>query len=307
MKEIGARAAYLLVRVIDFIFRMLPLSLARGAGRGLGDLFYSLDAKHRRITLDNLRRALGTERSEEELERIARNSYRNVGASVGEFMKLSSLSPDRVARWVRIEGIEHYLAARAEGKGVLFLTAHFGNWELMAVAFTMRGYRLFPVARPLDNPLLDRLINQKREQWGSLVLSKFGVAREVTQLLKKGETIGFLLDQNVSGKGGVFVPFFGRPASTNKGLALIALRTGAPVIPAFIVREGAGHRLVFEKEIELLRTGDVEADVLENTARFTRTIEAYVRRYPDQWLWMHRRWKTQPPSPSPAPPGSGEK
>jgi KDO2-lipid IV(A) lauroyltransferase len=294
MKEISAKAAYLLVRVIDFFFRMLPLSWALGAGQGLGDLFYLLDAKHRRITLDNLRRSLGGERPEEELRRIARRTYRNVGASVAEFMKLSSLSPDRVGRWVRIEGMENYLAARAEGKGVLFLAAHFGNWELMSVALSMRGYRLFAVARPLDNPLLDRLINQKREQWGNRVLSKFGVAREVTQLLKKGESVGFLIDQNVSGRGGVFVPFFGRPASTNKGLALIALRTGAPVIPAYIVRDGEGHRFIFEKEIELVRTGDIEADVLENTARFTRIIESYVRRYPDQWLWMHRRWKTQP-------------
>jgi KDO2-lipid IV(A) lauroyltransferase len=288
---------YLLVRIIAFLFEALPLSWAVGAGRLLGALFYLFDAKHRRITLDNLRRALGSERSEEDIRAIARRCYQNLGASAAEFLKLSSLSPEWVERWVRVEGIEHYEAARAKGRGVLCLTAHFGNWELMPIAVSMRGYRLFGVARPLDNPLLDRFIQQRRERWGNQILSKFGATHEVIELLKSGKSVGFLLDQNVSGRGGVFVPFFDRPASTNKSLALIARRTDAPVIPAFIVRDGKDHRVIVEKEIDLVKSDDLESDLLENTARFPRVIETYVRRYPDHWLWMHRRWKTQPPSP----------
>jgi len=292
--DLEKKLTYSLIRAVVYLFELLPLAWAVRFGRVLGSLFYRLDLRHRRITLGNLQRALGRECSDEELRDIAKRAYRNLGASVAEIMKVGVLSPERVTRWVDLEGLDHYEQAAAKGRGVLFVTAHFGNWELMPIAFSMRGHRLFGVARPLDNPYLDRLVRMRRERWGNQILSKYGALQEVRRLLAQGEAVGFLLDQNVSGRGGVFVPFFDQPASTNKSLALLALRTGAPVLPAFILREKERHRVVIEKEVELVRTADLAADVLENTARLTQIIEAYIRRYPDHWLWMHRRWKTQP-------------
>lgn len=294
MRALVHRLNYLLIRVVTLFFERLPLSWAAAIGRWTGSLIYRLDRRHRKITLMNLQRALGRHYTETELRGIALRSYRHVGCSVAEFMKLGALSAEEVGRWVTIEGLEHFEAARALGKGVLFLTAHFGNWELMSVAVSFKGYRVYGVARPLDNPYLDHLIRKRREMGGNRVVSKFGASQEAAQVLKSGEAIGFLLDQNVSGRGGVFVPFFDQPASTSKGLALIALRTGAPVIPSFIVREGDRHRVIMGKAVEMVRSDDLHADIIENTARFTGIIESYVRRYPDQWLWMHRRWKTQP-------------
>lgn len=293
MKHLSQRLVYLFVRAIAFSIRLLPLPWVSAVGRGLGTLFYVVDAKHRRITLANLAFAFGRERTEEELQGIARGAYQNLACCVTELMKLSSFSSSQIGRWVTLEGMEHYETARAERKGILLLGAHFGNWELMSIVICIRANPLFAVARPLNNIYLDRFMRGLRERFGNRVLDKIGALKEVSQLLKKGESIGFLLDQNVSGRSGVFVPFFGQPASTNKGLAVIALRTGAPVVPVFIVRGGSGHRVVFEKEIALVRTGNLEKDIVENTARFTGVIESQIRRYPDHWLWMHRRWKTQ--------------
>ena len=294
--KLPPKLTYFLVRPVVLLFEWLPLAVGVMLGRALGALFYCADGRHRRITLENLQRALGKERSSAEIRRIARRTYRNLGASVAEIMKIGRLSAGRVKKWVALEGIEHYTEARAKGKGALFLSAHFGNWELLPIAFGVLVHRIVGVARPLDNPYLDELVRGTRERWGNQILSKRGAVREAMRLLSEGQSVGFLLDQNVSGRGGVFVPFFDQPASTNKSLALIALRTGAPVIPVFLVRDKGGHRIRVEKEVELYRSGDLEADILENTARFTQMIESQIRRHPDQWLWMHRRWKTQPPA-----------
>jgi KDO2-lipid IV(A) lauroyltransferase len=177
---------------------------------------------------------------------------------------------------------------------VIFLTAHLGNWELMAAVCGMLGYRLFPVARPLDNPWLNRLIDRIRGRHGGMVVSKKAESAptDLLNALRRGDLVGILLDQNARG---IFVDFFSRPASTSTGLALIARRSGAPVVPAFIVREASDrHRILIQPPVDMARSRDLGADVTVNTARCTAVIERMVRAYPEQWLWLHRRWKTQP-------------
>ncbi len=165
----------------------------------------------------------------------------------------------------------------------------------MALAHSLQGYPINAVARPVDNPMLERLLSRLRSRWGNRVVRKGGALREVLKLLKRGETVGFLLDQNVAIDQGVFVNFFGRPACTHKTLALLALKTGAVVLPVFTFREeGNGHRITVELPVSLEETGDTERDLVVNTQKFTSLIESYIRKHPDQWLWVHRRWKTQP-------------
>ena len=245
--------------------------------------------------MNNLKGAFGSEKDERELEIIARRSYQHLGRSLAELARVMVSSPEQVMGCVKFEGLDHFLDAQKKGQGVLYLTAHLGNWELMALAQSLQGYPIHVVARPVDNPLLENLLFQLRTRWGNRVIKKGGALREVLKLLKAGETVGFLLDQNVAPDQGVFVDFFGRPACTHKTLALLALKTGAVVLPAFTFREnGNGHRIIVGPPILLEETGDAEQDVVRNTQKFTDWIESCVRKHPDQWLWVHRRWKTQP-------------
>ena len=197
---------------------------------------------------------------------------------------------------IRYEGLEHYLAARDKGRGVLIVTGHLGAWELSSFWHSLMGHPMAMVIRRLDNPRVDRLVNEIRCLHGNRVLHKDDFARGLLAAMKRGETMGILMDTNMTPPQGVFVPFFGVAACTASGLARVALRTGAAVLPGFLVREDREGKYVlrFGREIPLVESGDDERDVAENTARFTAAIERFIRRYPDQWLWVHRRWKTRP-------------
>lgn len=278
--------------VIGFL-KALPFKGAVGVGAFFGRLFYALDRRHRKVALDNLRIALGREKSEEEMRRIALAAFQNLGRSAAEFVRIPGMSDAEIGRRVEVDGFEHYLAARAEKKGVIYVTAHFGNWELMATALALKGFPIHVIARPLDNPYLDRLIKRWRERGGNRVLNKRVAAREIIQLIRGGGTVGFLIDQNTARDESVFVDYFGKAAATHKGLAIVALRTGAPMLPVFILRENDRFRIVIEKPLKIVRTGTLEEDIIQTTALFTEVIESYVRRYPDHWLWVHRRWKTE--------------
>jgi KDO2-lipid IV(A) lauroyltransferase len=274
---------------------LLPESWAYRFGDALGWLFFYLDRRHRQIAMNNLALAFGNEKDERELRTIAKQSYQHLGRSMAELARVRVSSPEQVMAAVKIEGLDYFLDAQKKGRGVLYLTAHLGNWELMALAQSLQGYPINVVARPVDNPLLENLLLQLRTRWGNRVIKKGGALREVLKHLRVGETVGFLLDQNVAPDQGVFVNFFGRPACTHKTMALLALKTGAVVLPAFTFREnGKGHRIVVGPPILLEETGDTERDVVRNTQKFTDWIESCVRKHPDQWLWVHRRWKTQP-------------
>jgi KDO2-lipid IV(A) lauroyltransferase len=192
--------------------------------------------------------------------------------------------------------LENYERAYAQGKGVLFLTAHFGGWELSAFAHSLHGHWLQIVMRPMDNEHLDRLLQRYRTLYGNKTVAKDDFVRGLLGAMKAGETVGILMDTNMTPPQGIFVDFFGIPACTASGLARIALRTDAAVVPGFTIWDPAlgKYRLRFDPALELIRTGHLEADIAANTQMFTQVIEDYVRKYPDQWLWVHRRWKTRP-------------
>lgn len=197
---------------------------------------------------------------------------------------------------IRYEGLEHYLAARDSGHGVFVLTAHLGAWELSSFFHSLMGYPMSMVIRRLDHQRVDALVNGIRTLHGNRVLPKDDFARGLLKAMHGGETVGILMDTNMTPPQGVFVPFFGVEACTASGLARVAARSGAAVLPGFLLWERAERRYVlhFGPALDLVRSGNIDRDALENTALFTRTLEGYIRRYPEQWLWVHRRWKTRP-------------
>ena len=205
-------------------------------------------------------------------------------------------TPENTNNFLRYEGLEHYLAARDAGQGVLILTGHLGAWELSSFYHSLMGYPMSMVIRRLDNELVDHLVNDIRCQHGNKVLHKDDFARGLISAMRQGETVGILMDTNMTPPQGVFVDFFGTPACTASGMARVALKTGAAVLPGFLLWEESSQSYVlhFGQQLELIRSEDNEADIVANTALFTRVLEDYIRQYPGQWLWLHRRWKTRP-------------
>lgn len=279
---------------LGWLLAHLPQRLGLWSGRRLGDLASWVLPGRRRVARANLARAF-PERERREWNRLCRESFRHLGMTFVEACTFFFRPPSVMLSRVEVEGAEHLKTAMAAGRGVLLLTAHLGNWELLAAAHVQTGYSLSVVARPLDSPVLDRLATRLREDGGVEVIPKHRAARRVLEALRRGAMVGILLDQNASRREGVFVPFFGEPASTSKSLALFALSSGAPVVPVFIHREAGGrHRVVVEPAVPPPATGEREQDVAAFTAAFARVVEARVRQWPEQWLWIHRRWRTRP-------------
>lgn len=291
------RLEYAVVVVLFAVLRWLPRGLARGAGAALGRLLYWLHRRWRRVAAFNLRLAF-PELTVARRQRILQEAFRQWGWLLAEFARFPRHTARSIEEVIIYDGLENYQRAAARRKGVLYLTAHLGAWELSSFAHSLHGYPVAYLNRPLDNPRVDALVNRYRCLGGNRALERRNAARAIFQELRAGGAVGILIDQNVlNGDGNVFVDFFGVPASTTAGLARIALRTDAAVVPVFVLwDEPLGKYLLrFDPPLELVRTGDPERDVVENTARFTRVIEEYVRRYPTQWLWIHRRWSTRPP------------
>ena len=231
-----------------------------------------------------------------ERKHILRLEYRNLGWLLAEFCQMSRYTPAYASQFIRYEGLDHYLRARDRGQGVLVLTGHLGAWELSSFYHSLAGYPMGMVIRRLDNPLVDAMVNDIRCRHGNRVLHKDDFARGLLGAMRAGETVGILMDTNMTPPQGLFVPFFGIEACTASGLARVALKTGAAVLPGFLLWEESERRYVlhFGPELTVARTGDATANALANTALFTATIESWIRRYPEQWLWVHRRWKTRP-------------
>jgi KDO2-lipid IV(A) lauroyltransferase len=227
---------------------------------------------------------------------IVKRVFLNLGRLLGEFSQFPKITRQNIEELVEYDGFENYRRASEAGRGVLMLTGHFGAWELCAFAQGVYGYPLSFLVRPLDNPLLDRLISGYRELSGNRTINKNNAVKPVLEILRRGQDVGLLIDVNTLPDQGVFCDFFGIPACSTTGLAVFALRTDAPVVPGFLIWDERlrRHRLRFEPEIRLIRTGDFKEEVTLNTARFTREIEECARRYPDQWLWVHKRWHTRP-------------
>jgi Kdo2-lipid IVA lauroyltransferase/acyltransferase len=277
------------------VVNWIPLKVRIWVLEGLGQLLFATDGRHRRIAERNLALAFA-EKTDRERGEIARCAFRNMGRVMAEFSFTPRLTEGNVNQYVFFEGGENFHRAHERGKGVLFLTAHFGNWEWMAAAFPI----LFRcpchvIVRPLDNKLLDGIVERLRTCTGNRIVPKQKSMGRILRLLRQGELVGVLLDQNVAWQEGVFVNFFGELACTNAGLALLAMKTGASVLPVFNNRQADGrYRVVIGPEIAVIRTGDKDLDVEKNTELFTSVIERYVREYPDHWFWLHQRWKTRP-------------
>jgi len=275
---------------------LLPRPAARFVGAAFAAAAYAVRAPLRRAALFNLRLAF-PDWTEGQRRRVVRSMIRQVGWMAGEFSQFPKYTRENIERVVILDGFENFDSARRRGKGVLFLTGHMSAWELAPFAQALYGYPLHFLARPVANQRVDALINAYRCRSGNQPIEKNRAARAVLKVLAEGGTVGILSDHNAVLEESVFVDFFGIPASTTSGLARIALRTGAAVVPGFLSWDETGrkYRLRFEPAVTIARTGDEEADVIENTARFTRAIEDYIRAHPGQWLWVHKRWKTRPP------------
>ena len=291
---------YAPLRLILKISGLLPRNAAR-AFFGFGaTVMFALMPRLRRTAMFNLQLAF-PDWSEEQRRRVIKEMVRNLGWMAGEFSQFPKYTRERIAQIVELEGLENFLAGERGGKGVLILTGHIGAWELAPFAQARFGHPLHFLAREVENNRVDALVNSYRMLSGNKPIEKNQSARAVLRVLNEGGTVGILADQNTLPEEGVFVDFFGTPACTTTGIARMALHTGAAVVPGYIFWDAtiSKYRLKFEPAIGLTRTGNLDTDIRENTARFTKVIEEFARKYPSQWLWIHKRWKTRPPGENP--------
>jgi Kdo2-lipid IVA lauroyltransferase/acyltransferase len=284
------RLEYLIVKGLIGIVRVMPDSLVHASGSALGLAFYALDRAHRRIAERNLAVAFPV-RSAAERRAIARDAFKHFGRLLFELLKFSTLTPAAMLARSEFDGEDRARLAYAQGKGVLFFTGHFGFWELHAIVHALQLEPIGVLARALDNGRLNGLLEDIRQHTGNSVIYRQGTIRRVMRMLHAGHGVALLIDQHIQGRDAVQVDFFERPAATTSALAALALRTGAPVVPVFALPIGRGrYRMIYEHPVE---PPDSEAEhaIRDFTQRCTDVLEMYVRRHPELWLWMHRRWR----------------
>jgi KDO2-lipid IV(A) lauroyltransferase len=297
------QAEYLAVRTVLALVAALPHRIVLALGGAIGLMFYIVDRRHRRLAIENLQAAFPL-RSRAECRRIARGAFRHFGRLLTALLKFSTMTPGEMLARVEFEGAERVDSALAAGRGVLFFTGHFGFWELNAVAHPLIRPPIAVLARALDNPRLNVLLERVRTCTGNSVIYRRGAVRRVLRLLDGNQGVALLIDQHIQSGDAVIVDFFNRPAATTSALAALALRTGARVIPVFALPlPGGRYKMVYEHAVEPLQTPheDPQEAIREFTQRCTDVLEMYVRRYPDLWLWMHRRWRDLEPTSASVP------
>src|SRR5262245_6120108 len=272
------------------VVRLLPMAAVLALGGWLGRAFYVFDGPHRRLAMRNLQRAFPL-RSADECRAIARNMFSHFGRLLMVLLKFSTMTPAQMMRCVEFDGQERVESAHTQGKGVLLFTGHFGFWEINALVHALAIQPMSVLARPLDNPLLDNLLEPLRTTTGNSFIYRRGAIRRVLRALEANQAVAVLIDQHIQTSDAVYVDFFNRPAATTSALAALAMRTGAPVVPVFALPlPGGRFRMVYEHPVDPPAADDPEA-IREFTQRCTDVLEMYVRRYPELWLWMHRRWR----------------
>lgn len=287
------RLEFLAVAYVRALVGLLPHGMVRLLGASVGLLSYALDRSHRRVALTNLAQAFPS-RTEAERRRIARAVFAHFGRLLFEILKFSTLTHQQMLARVEFEGEDRARLAYAQGKGVLFFTGHFGYWELHALVHGLKLQPIGVLARALDNPDLNRLLEDVRSRTGNFVIYRQGAVRHVLKTLKAGQGVAMLIDQHMHSPDAIWVDFFERPAATTSTLAALALRTGAPVVPVFAVPiAGGSYRMIYEHPVEP-PAPDHPDPIRDFTQRCTDVLEMYVRRRPDLWLWMHRRWRDAP-------------
>lgn len=286
----------LLTRAAMTTLALLPRRLGHAAGRGAGIVFYLVSPRHRRAAHANVRRAFGDRLDAAAQRRLVRDSFQHVGWMVADavyFPRYAGAPLESVAVY---EGEEHLRAAAREGKGVLIFSGHYGHWELIALLQSRLGVPMSMIVRPLDNRRLDLDLARLRGLTGNTLIEKRNAARGVLRALREGRAVAILIDQNVRGEGGIFVDFFGAPASTTPALAIYAFKTGAPIVPVFSRPLPDGRLLIsYRPAIHAVRSGDLQDDILRLTRDCTAILEEEIRAHPRYWMWMHNRWRTRPP------------
>lgn len=283
---------YLLLKIWGLIINLLPEPFSLWMGRQLGRAGYYLDWEHRRVALQNLTIAFGREKSEDQIRKIAKKTFQNLGMMLIEFFRIPKLDEKKFKRKVVVEGLDEALKLLEMRKGGLLLIGHFGNWELMGFVSKVIGNPILAIAKPIKQRRVDQWITEIRKAAGLELIHPENASRKVIQALSQNRIVGILIDQRAKRSRGVWVDFFGKKAPTTPGLAVLALKTGAPVVPVFMIRNGLQrHRLLIQKPLQLIQTGDFKKDVETNTQLFNDTLELMVRQYPDQWFWIHRRWE----------------
>jgi len=274
---------------------VLPRPLARGLAAATTRLLLLFLPKLRKTAEFNLRLAF-PDWTEAQRRTALKGMARNLGWMAAEFARLPKYTRENIEEVVILDGHENFLEGKSRGKGVIYLTGHIGAWELSSYAHALYGFPLHYMARPLDNVPLDKLVNEYRGRSGNRPIYKNDAARLMLKVLKEGGTLGILADQNTMPGEGIFVDFFGEQACTTTGIARVALHADAAVVPGYAYWDAnlRKYRLRFEPPVELTRTGDTERDIRENTQKFTKVIEGIIRKYPEQWVWIHARWKNRP-------------
>jgi len=285
------------MRAIFFFFYLLPMPVGIFITRTIARFIFWVDRRHRRIAMVNLDIAFPEMSPKKQIE-IVRKSYQNLGEQLvhmAHFPRL--LKPEKLHKLIQIEGLDQFLKLKEMGQPMLFLTGHLGFWEMMAFAHGVLTRRFHFIIRSLNQPLAENMLRRYRSLSGNVAIPKQNASRKILRLLSQGEDVGILVDQNVQAKEGVFIDFFGKKACMTPGFAALALKSGAAVIPAFLVpASGGGPRYSFQiwPEIPTQRTGNTQADILSNTQRYANVLESAIRRWPECWLWGHRRWRTRP-------------
>lgn len=277
----------------------IPTTVRIRLSNTIGRIWYACDRTHRQVVLDNLNQAFSGQKSDPEIARLAILIFQHISRIIFEIGWSMGLRKADFSNHFSIIGLSHFRRAQREKKGVLLLTGHFGNWELLSIIAAMIACPVHVLYRPLDVKPVDHWLQQYRSRYGSNMIPNARAMRKILRVLKDGGVVSLLMDQNVDWYEGVFVDFFGKRACTNSGMALLALKTGAAVIPVFMSRQGSGFVAEFAQELPLIRTGDKQKDIEANTQKYNDILESIVRRYPEQWFWVHRRWKTRPYQPWP--------
>ncbi len=285
---------YRLIQAVFFLLGHLPKTWGVSLGNMIGEAWYKLDKRHRDVALSNMSIAFKDRKSPDELDKLALNVFRNIGRIPFEIAWSQTLTHKDFLKYFEIRGLYNIKNALKKGKGAIGLTAHTGNWEFLPPVLSLSGVPLIAVYRPLSFKPLDRYLAEYRNRFGVKLIPKKKSMRKLLKSLSKNEFVGIVFDQDSGRTAGVFADFFNKKACTSKGIALIALKTKVPVIPVFIARTGSRFRVEIGQEIRLIKTGNKEQDIEANTRQYNLAIEDFIRRYPDQWFWVHNRFKTRP-------------
>ncbi|MBU0701619.1 lysophospholipid acyltransferase family protein [bacterium] len=282
---------YYFLKILETVFSLFSFGISRKIGACIGIVAYLVDRSHRQVARENLC-AVFKDKKLQEIDKIIKRVYVNLGQSLAEFFYIPWVDRRFVDRFVEIKGKEYMDAALAQGKGVINVVGHFGNWELINPVYRVFGYPLTAVAYPQNNELTNEVINQYRISSGAVIVTNEEPYKNLVKILSQGGLLILVADQD-AGSHGIFVDFLGKQASTAKGPAILALRTSAPIIITCLIRKGSGYQMIMSKPLELIKTDNWKEDVFINTRLWCKGLEEYIYQYPDQWFWLHRRWKTR--------------